>query len=117
AAAGLLPPDAEPAPPPAGGVPLRARGPEGGRRGQRRHALLHPPARRPRRAGPALPAGQGGATVGPRALPRPERLSARRAARRRRPAPDAGGDRRLPRLAEHRRSRRRAAALLRAPVP
>ena len=51
AAASLLPADAAARPPPSDrGVPGRPCRPEGRRRRQRRHALLHPAAARPRRA-------------------------------------------------------------------
>ena len=48
----------------------RRRGPQGGRRGQRRHALPHRPAARPRQRRSPVPAGQGGRAVGARALSR-----------------------------------------------
>ena len=48
----------EPPSSPARGVPLRPHGPQGRRRRQRRHALLHPAAGRPRRRRPAVPAGR-----------------------------------------------------------
>ena len=57
-------------PPPGRGVPLRPRRAQGRRRRQRRHPLLHPAARRPRRRRSAVPAGEGSATVGARTLPR-----------------------------------------------
>ncbi len=116
-AARVLPANALPPASPARGVPVRARGPEGRRRGQRRNPLLHPVARRPRQQRPALPPDQGGAAVRPRALPRPERVSEPRAAGRRRSAADAGSKRHLPRLATHHRPRRRDPRLLRAAVP
>ena len=45
---------------PAGAVRGRRRGPQGRRRRQRRHPGVHRPAAGPRRARPAVPAGQGG---------------------------------------------------------
>ena len=45
---------------PAGAVRDRRRGPQGRRRRQRRHPGVHRAAAGPRRAGPAVPAGQGG---------------------------------------------------------
>ena len=51
-------------PAPAGEVRVRRRGPQGGRRRQRRHPGVHRAAAGPRRAGPAVPAGQGGDPVG-----------------------------------------------------
>ena len=75
AAASLLPEDADARPPPSDrGVQGRPRRPEGRRRGQRRHALLHPAAARQRRERSALPAGEGGGAVGARALRGQERL-------------------------------------------
>ena len=59
--------------------------------GQRRHARLGVPARRPRRQGPARPAGEGGAGVGARALPGRERVRQPRRAGRARPADLARG--------------------------
>ena len=47
-AARLLPAHVGSPGPPAGGVPLRSRRPQGGRRRQRRHSLLHPAADWPR---------------------------------------------------------------------
>ena len=54
----------------AGGLPLRRPRAEGGRRRQRRHARPHRADARPRRPGPAVPAGQGGRGVGARAVRR-----------------------------------------------
>ena len=68
-------------------------------------------------AGPAVPADQGGAAVGARAIRRQERVQQLRPARRRRPAPDAGHQRHLPRLAARQlRPRRQGARLLRPPA-
>ena len=64
---------------PARRLPLRRRRPQGRRRRQRRHPRLDRPAARPRRGRPALPAGQGGAAVGARALHRAEPSSPTRA--------------------------------------
>ena len=52
----------------------------------------------------AVPAGQGGAGVGARAVPRQERVQQPRPARRRGPAADAGGQRHHARLDPHRRT-------------
>ena len=49
-------------------LPLRRRGPQGRRRRQRRHPRLDRPADRPRRGRSAVPADQGGAAVGARAV-------------------------------------------------
>ena len=74
-------------------------GPQGRRRRQRRHPLLHPAASSAATTTTRCSSSQGGAAVGARTVPRPERVSAPRPARRRRSAADAGGDRHLPRLA------------------
>ena len=76
-----------------------APGPQGGRRRQRRHPGLDRavPGRRRRR--PAVPAGEGGAAVGARGVPRQERVRQPRRARGGGPAPDAGVQRHLPGLA------------------
>ena len=63
-------------------LPLRRHGPQGRRRGQRRHARLGLPAGRPRGQGPPGAAGQGGAAVGARALPGRQRVREQRRARR-----------------------------------
>jgi Uncharacterized protein conserved in bacteria (DUF2252) len=55
-------------------LPVRRSGPEGGRGGQRRNPRLGRPDDGPRRAGSALPAGEGGRGVGARALRRGERV-------------------------------------------
>ena len=55
--------------PPAGALPIRGRGPQGRRRRQRRDPGVHRLAPGTRRAGPAVPAGQGGDRVGAGALP------------------------------------------------
>ena len=85
--------------PPAREVPHRRRGAQGGRRRERRHARVHRPAAGTRRAGPAVPPGQGGDRLGARGPPAQEPLpaTARRAGR---PGPthDAGRQRHLPRL-------------------
>ncbi len=69
-----LPADVGRRAPSTGGVPLRAHGPQGGRRGQRRHPGVGLPHDGGRRARPADPAGQGGPALGAGALRRPERL-------------------------------------------
>ena len=56
-------------------VPLRRHGPQGRRRRQRRHARLDRADARARRRRPAVPPGEGGPGVGPRAVPRQERVS------------------------------------------
>ena len=91
-------------PPPARALPLRRRRPQGRRRRQRRHARLDRADARPRRRRPAVPAGQGGAGLGARAVPRQERVRQPRPARGRGPAADAGGQRHHARLAPHRRA-------------
>ena len=71
-----LPAHARRRPPPAArALPLRRRGAQGRRRRQRRHAGLDRADARPRRRRPAVPAGQGGAGVGARAVPRQERVT------------------------------------------
>ena len=75
-AAPVVPPHPRAPPPPARGVPLPARRPQGRRRRQRRHALLHPADARPRRSGPLVPAGEGGPDLGARAVPGQERVPA-----------------------------------------
>ena len=97
-------------------VPLRARGPQGRRRRQRRHARLDLPHARPRRPGPAVPPVQGGAAVGARAVPRSQRVREQRPAGRRGPAAHAGGKRHHARLDQGRRARRRQARLLHPPA-
>ena len=86
-----------------------------GRR-QRRHPRLDPAVRGPRRAGSAVPAGQGGPVVRARAVPGRQRVHQPRGARRRRTATHAGVQRHLPRLAAHQRPRRRRPRLLPAPA-
>ena len=76
---------------PAGAVPLRGRGPQGGRRRKRRHARLDRADARPRRPGPVVPPGQGGAGVGPRAVPGEEQARQPRPAGGCGAAADAGG--------------------------
>ena len=65
---------------------------------------LDRPVARPRRRRPAVPADQGGAALGARAVRGAERVRQPRRARRRRAAADAGLERHLPRLAARRRS-------------
>ena len=60
-------------------LPARRRGAQGRRRRQRRHPRLDPAAPRPRRHGPAVPAGQGGAALGARAASSGRASSATRA--------------------------------------
>ena len=59
-------------PAPARGVPAGRRRAQGGRRRQRRHPGLDRAAARPRRRRPAVPAGEGGAGLGARAVRRQE---------------------------------------------
>ena len=93
--------------------PLR---PQGGRCRQRRHPRLDRADARPRRPGPAVPAGQGGPGVGAGTVRRQEQVPQPRPARRRRPTPDAGIQRHLPGLAAGHRARREGARLLPAPA-
>ena len=97
----------------AGAVPVRRPGPQGGRGGQRRHPGLHRPAAGPRRAGPAVPAGQGGHRLGLGGPPAQEPLQAARRAGGPGAADDAGGQRHLPGLDQ---GPRRQPALLLAPA-
>ena len=60
--------------PPDRGVPLRPHGLQDGRRGQRRDPLLHHAAAGPRPQRPAVPADQGGASLGARAVRGQEHL-------------------------------------------
>ncbi len=85
--------------PPVPHLPLRRHGAQGRRRGQRRHARLGVPARRPRRQGSARAAGQGGTAVGARAAPGRERVRQPGRARGPGTADVAGGQRHLPQLA------------------
>ena len=78
--------------------PVHARGAQGRRRGQRRRARLDRAHARPRRDRSAVPAAQGGAGVGARAVPGQEHVQPSRPARRRGPATDAGGQRHHARL-------------------
>ncbi len=103
-AAQLLPAHARGPPPSRRGVPLRPRGVQDGRRGQRRNPLLHPVDAGPRPQRPAVPADQGGAGLRARTLPAQEHLPAPRPARRRGTAADAGGDRHLPGLGQRTRA-------------
>ena len=97
-------------------LPLRPRRPQGGRGRQRRHPSLDLPDARPRRRRSAVPPVQGGAAVGARAVPRPQRVREQRPAGRRGPAADAGGERHHARLDQGRRRRRRQARLLHPPA-
>ena len=83
---------------PAGALRGRRRGPQGGRRRQRRHPGLHRPAAGTRRARPAVPAGQGGDRVRPREVPAEEPLHAARRTGGAGPTDDAGRERHLPGL-------------------
>ena len=68
-------------------------------------------------AEPAVPPGEGGRPLGAGGLRRRQRVRQRRAARRGRPAADAGRQRHLPRLDPGTGLRRAAARLLRAAAP
>ena len=83
---------------PDGGVPLRRHGAQGGGRRQRRHPRLDPAVRGSRPRQSPVPAGQGSAGLGTRALRRQEPVWEPRPAGRRGAAPDAGGQRYLPGL-------------------
>ena len=96
---------------------LRPGRPQGGGRRERRDPGLGPPARGPRQQRPAHPPGQGSGGVGARGVRRQERVRQPRRAGGGRPAPDAGGQRHLPRLAAGRRARRGDPRLLRPPAP
>ena len=96
--------------------PLRPRGAQGRRRGQRRHARVDRAHARPRRDRSAVPAAQGGAGVGARAVPGQERVRQARPARRRGPAADAGRQRHHARLDPGHRRGRREPGLLHAPA-
>ena len=78
-------------------VPLLRPGDQGRRRRQRRHDVRRRAVHGGRRR-PAVPAGEGGAGLGARALCGQEPASESRPARRGGPAPDADRERRVPRL-------------------
>ena len=102
---------------PAGGVPAGRPRPQGGGGRKRRHPRLDRADDRPRRERSAVPAVQGGAVLGARGVHRQERVRQPRRTCGRRPAPDAGLQRHLPRLAARRgRHRRRVPRLLRSPA-
>ena len=77
---------------------LRRRRAQGRRRRQRRHAGLDRAHARPRRRRPAVPPGEGGTALRPRAVRRQERVRQPRPARRGGPAADAGRERHPARL-------------------
>ena len=83
---------------PARGLPGRPCRPQGRRRRERRHAGLDRPAVRPRRRRSVVPAGQGGAGLGARGVPRRAPADLARLTCRAGPAPHAGDQRHLPRL-------------------
>ena len=116
APAGLPPHPAGRPPPPARELPLRAAGPQGRRRRQRRHPLLGGAHGRPRQQRPALPPGEGGRGVGARALPGQERVRQPRPAGRGGPAAHAGRQRHLPRLGAGRSATTAAPRLLHPPA-
>src|SRR5215212_7221176 len=80
------------------------------------HAGAHRFAARARRVGSALPPGQGGRALGPRAPCRHQPLRAPRPPRGRGAVADAGGKRHLPRLGHGPGDRRQAPGLLRPPA-
>ena len=96
---------------------LRAHGAQGRRRGKRRHARVDRAAAWPRRRRSAVPPGEGGSGVGARAIPRAVRVREPGRARRARPAPHAGLERHLPRMAARPRRGRHRARLLHATAP
>ena len=101
---------------PARPVPLRPPRPEGGRRRQRRHQGVDRPTARTR-SRPTLHAGQRSIGVGAGPVHRPKRVRQPGPAGGRRPTPDAGRQRHLPRLVPRARHRRRCASrLLRPPA-
>ncbi len=113
----VLPPDAVDRPQaPARAVPAGRHGPQGGRRGQRRHAGLDPADGRHRPQRPDHPAGEGGAVLGPRGVRRPQPVREPGPAGGLRPATDAGELGHLPRLAAHQGGRRRRPRLLPPPA-
>jgi hypothetical protein len=94
-------------------LPLRRCGPQGGRGRLGRHPVLDHAPRRARQRRSPQPAAQGGAGVGPRAVPRQERVHKSRPARRGRPATDAGNERPHARVGPSRGSPGREARFLR----
>ena len=90
---------------PAGAVRDRGHGPQGRRRRQRRHPGVHRSAPGARRARPAVPAGQGGHSLGAGGPPAQEPVPAARRAGGAGAADDAGRQRHLPRLDEGRGAR------------
>ena len=104
-------------PPPNRQLPVRRNGPQGGRGRQRRDARLGGADDGPRRAGPALHAGQGGRGLGARALRRGERVRKPRPAGGRGPVADADRERCPSRLASgDSGGTTRPSRLLRAPA-
>ncbi len=100
-----------------GAVQVRRPGPQGGRGRQRRHPRLDRAVPRHRRSRPAVPPGQGGAALRPRAIRRQEPVQQQRPAGDRRPTPDASHQRHLPRLGPRQLGSRRAGTrLLRPPA-
>ena len=83
---------------PAGAVRDRRHGPQGRRRRQRRHPGVHRAAAGPRRAGPVVPAGEGGDPVGAGGPPAQEPVPQPRGTGGAGAADDAGRQRHLPRL-------------------
>ena len=113
----LLPAHPERRPPAAArALSLRPLGAQGRRRGQRRHARLDRADARPRRERSAVPAAQGGAGIGARAVPGQELVQQPRPAGRRGPATDAGRQRHHARLDPDDGFRRREPRLLHAPA-
>ena len=95
---------------------IRARRPQGGRGWKRGDPGVDPSAARARLAGPALPPGKGGTELRARAVHRGKPVQATGQARGRGAAPDAGGQRHLPRLGHCGRARRERSRLLRPPA-
>ena len=97
-------------------VSLRARGAQGRRRGQCRDARVDPAHGRARRERSAVPAAQGGAGIGPRAVPGQELVRQARPAGRRGSATAAGRRRHHARLDPPHGAGRREPGLLHAPA-
>ena len=108
----LLPAHPERRPPAAArALSLRPLGAQGCRRGQRRRACLDRADARARRERSAVPAAQGGAAIGARAVPGQELVQQPRPAGRRGPAADAGRQRHHARLDPDDGFRRRRAGI------
>ena len=99
-------------PAPAGGLPIRRRCPQGGRGRKRRHPRMDRVDGRQRRHRPAVPPGQGGTDLRPRALPGRECAFQPRPTGRRGTATHAVGQRHHAGLGAHHRPGRGGAGLL-----